>query len=79
MSSGARYLNARQSAADHRFAAAIAEDTGATRQARVSLTAAEYHERNAAAIRSQLLAARKLGLRGTAGQLPRGYFDSLGN
>lgn len=77
--SGAMYLCARQGAADHRLAAAIAADTGSPRQAHVSAKAAEYHQRNAAAIREQLLAARKLGLRGSAGQLPRGYFDSLGN
>lgn len=73
MSSGARYLSARQGAADHRLAAAIAADTGSARQARVSTTAAEYHERNAPSIRAQLHAARKLGLGGTAGRLPANY------
>ena len=73
MSSGAMYLNARQGAADHRLAAAIAEQNGNARQARVSTTAAAFHDRRGDQVRSQLLAARKLGLGGTAGRLPANY------
>lgn len=74
MTSGAMYLNARQGAADHRLAAEIAAESGNYRQAYFSSSAAVYHDRNADEIRAQLAAARKLGLGGSAGKLPKGYF-----
>jgi hypothetical protein len=67
------YLNARQAAADHRLAAGFSAATGNLRQAHTSSEAADYHDRRADQVRSQLVAARKLGLGGSAGLLPRNY------
>ena len=76
--SGAMYLNHRNAAALHRFAA----EHASPRQAPISTAAAEYHDRRAEQVRSQLAAARKLGLRGSAGTVPAAYFadaPSTGN
>jgi hypothetical protein len=74
MSAGAMYLNARQSAQDCRLAAGLAAAHGFTRQLQPALDGVAYHDRKAAEIRAQLAAARKLGLRGSAGTVPTGYF-----
>lgn len=71
--SGALYLSARQGAADHRIAAGIAAAVGHTATTHRHACAAEYHDRNAAEIRAQLAAARRLGLPGSAGTVPAGY------
>jgi hypothetical protein len=73
------YLRATQAAAEHRIAAGLAAAAGHTATADRYATAAEQYEAKAAEARSlghQLYAARKLGLRGSAGAVPPGYFDS---
>lgn len=70
---GAMYLSARQGAADHRLAAEIAAESGNYRQAYFSSSASSFHDQRAEQVRSELAAARKLGLGGTAGKLPRNY------
>lgn len=75
MSAGAMYLSARQGAADHRLAAGMAAKSGNYRQAYFSSSAAAFHDRNAAEIRTQLHASRMLGLGGSAGRVPANYFS----
>ena len=74
MSAGAMYLNHRNAAETHRLAGRIALEIGSHRQFHASIAASAYHDAEAARIRSQLAAARKLGLRGSAGTVPAGYF-----
>lgn len=74
---GAMYLRATQAASDHRLAAGLAAADGHLAAAGRFATAAEHYDAQAATARAdghQLAAARKLRLRGSAGQLPRGYF-----
>lgn len=74
MISGAMYLNHRGAAVTHRLAARTALEIGSPRQLHASVEAARYNDRRADEIRAQLSAARKLGLRGSAGTVPAGYF-----
>lgn len=74
MSSGAMYLNHRNAAETHRLAARTALEIGSHRQFHASIAASAYNENRADEIRAQLTAARRLGLRGSAGTVPAGYF-----
>ena len=72
--SGAMYLNHRGAAELCRMAHRMAVEDKCHHQAPVFAAQAAHHEAEAALIRSRLAAARKLGLRGTAGAVPAGYF-----
>ena len=75
MSYGARYLAACDAAALCRMAHRMAVDDECHFQAPVFAREATHHEAEAASLRQQLLAARKLGMGGSAGKFPPGYFD----
>ena len=80
--SGALYLQARDSAAFCRTLHAMAVEDECHYQAPIFAREAARHEAAASRLRSQLAAARKLGLRGSAGTVPAGYFSdspSTGN
>ena len=74
MSAGAMYLNHRDAAALCHAAHQMAVREGCHYHAPVFARQAAGHEAEAALIRSRLAASRKLGLRGAAGTVPRGYF-----
>ena len=76
MSYGETYLNHRNAAELCLMAEAIALQNGNLPAARRESDAAAFHTRRADQVRSELLAARKLGLGGSAGQLPKNYFAS---
>ena len=71
---GALYLQARDSAAFCRQLHAMAVEDECLHQAPVFAREAANHTAEAARLRTQLAAARKLGLRGPAGAVPPGYF-----
>lgn len=75
MTAGAMYLNHRDAAALCRAAAQMATDAKCHYQAPVFARQAAGHEAEAALIRQRLAASRKLGLRGSAGAVPAGYFQ----
>lgn len=76
MSYGARYLAVRDAEALCRLGQHMAEADECRHQAPVFAAGAAHHAAEAASLRQQLLAARKLGLGGSAGQLPKNYFAS---
>lgn len=73
--SGAMYLNHRDAAALCHAAHQMAVREGCHHQAPVFAQQAAGHEAEAALIRQRLAASRKLGLRGSAGAVPAGYFQ----
>jgi len=72
---GTLYGIHRQGAADYRLAAGLAAAGGHTATAHRYAEAAEYHDRRADQVRSELLAARKIGMGGSAGVLPKDYMS----
>ena len=72
---GALYLQARDTAAFCRQLHAMAVEDECHHQAPVFAREADKHAAEAARLRTQLAAARKLGLRGPAGAVPAGYFQ----